>query len=592
MALHMKLHQRLLLRVAVEIVVLLLLILFGIFKIHNDRQLDREVALSQLRSAVQNYTQAASEQALAEVNLRMENLSTQITKRSDASATWYIWASLLVICILILYTSWYYGRKVSRTFNSLTEAIEMLRRGDLTSGSTLRQSDVERNDELGLLMRTVVGLRERFAEFIATMNQHLGGVLTAGSSLDQTAQSIAQGANTQASSSEEISSAMEEMTANIDQNAANAQQSEKVSQQVAEVLKTVLQHGAESKDAVQQIAQKIGVVSEIASQTNILALNAAVEAARAGEHGRGFAVVASEVRKLAERSGVAANEVITLVSSAVSASELVAKALEEITPQVERSVQLSREVAVASSEQRNGADQVNQSIQLLSDVSQENAVSSDHLATNAGNLTKLAENVRDAIAYFRIDGSSAAQVQPVNRVSIPTATKKPVSSSTTDTKKTLHSEVTPVASKQRETVKTTSGSTKPTTPSAQPSAKNTTACPIATQAAEKASKLAQPPATPPKPKTAAKKPVEPKESEKAANPISPTATNAPLPTAETTPIQAEEAPSVPPQPAPKKRETPHPTTPPTPAPNNEGRKGGVQLDMSLDNVSDADYESF
>ena len=105
---------------------------------------------------------------------------------------------------------------------------------------------------------------------------------------------------------------------------------------------------------MKQIAQKIGIVEDIAYQTNLLALNAAIEAARAGEHGKGFAVVASEVRKLAERSQVAANEISDLATSSVQIAEATGKLISDIVPSINKTADLVQEIAASSSEQASG----------------------------------------------------------------------------------------------------------------------------------------------------------------------------------------------------------------------------------------------
>jgi methyl-accepting chemotaxis protein len=91
---------------------------------------------------------------------------------------------------------------------------------------------------------------------------------------------------------------------------------------------------------MQEIAEKVSIIGEIARQTNILALNAAVEAARAGEHGKGFAVVAAEVRKLAERSQISAVEIDALTKNSVKATEYAGNLLSGIAPEIGKTARL------------------------------------------------------------------------------------------------------------------------------------------------------------------------------------------------------------------------------------------------------------
>ncbi len=483
------------------------------------------------------------------------------TERYTKGAFFFVMAINLLLLFLIFFLAVYIGREAGGMFAMVTQVLNALRDGDLTNRAIFSQKNLARKDEAGEIMNAIVNLREKLADLVGVMSDSVEGVLAASKDMDVAARSIAQGANTQASSSEEVSSAMEQMTANIDQNAENAKQSETVSRRVAEVLQAVLLHGNESRDSIQEIERKIGVVTEIASQTNILALNAAVEAARAGEHGRGFAVVASEVRKLAERSGAAANEVVNLVTTAVHASDEVSKALDEIRPQVDRSVQLSNEVSVASSEQRNGADQVNQSIQLLSDVSQENAVSSDRLATNASRLADLAASVRDAVGYFQLDNTHRSSNSAI-RATSPSASAVSSSPQNTSSPSTFTTSTSHSAASKPSVKATVKPTVKPTASVVSPK-----------PASSSVSASKDAPTRKPASQTGATSPAPQASSKSVQSVTPPSQTNGAV---ESQPV------------------SPKPTPKPASRPPVEvgGKKSGVQLDMSMDNVSDADYESF
>ncbi len=253
---------------------------------------------------------------------------------------------------------------------------------------------------------SMTGMALKLSHIVGSVQEAAAHLVSGSEQISSTAQQMSEGASEQAASAEEVSSSVEEMAATIKQNTDNSITTEKISQKAAADAAEGGKAVEGAVDAMKLIVGKIGIIEEIARQTNLLALNAAIEAARAGEAGKGFAVVASEVRKLAERSQNAAGEISELsaitVRNAAGAGEIIGR----IVPDIRKTADLVQEIASASKEQSIGSDQIGKAMTHLDTVIQQNASSSEHLATMSEELKNQAVGLSRAIAFFRTSASA------------------------------------------------------------------------------------------------------------------------------------------------------------------------------------------
>ena len=274
---------------------------------------------------------------------------------------------------------------------------------EIASGNldiTIKQSN--RNDEIGVLVNALNEMVVNIKSIIEVIFEGSGGIHSAGQQLNDSALLLSESSNTLASSVEQVIATIEDMLHKIKLNSDNSSEATKMSEQTLLKIRDVSKISISAKDASKRISDKITIINDIAFQTNLLALNAAVEAARAGEYGKGFAVVAAEVKKLAERSRLAADEVVALAQESHTLSEDAEKHLAQLIPELAKTSQLIKEISLSSREQVVSANEISSAVQKISDISQQNASTSEELASSSDELNSQADQLKDTIKFFKV----------------------------------------------------------------------------------------------------------------------------------------------------------------------------------------------
>ncbi len=390
----------------------------------------------------------------------IEHANARATESSEALDTMIAYANMAIYGVIIAagVIGITLGLVLTRNITSgISKAVTCMNsiaaEGDLNQ--SVSKSDMERQDEIGSLMRSVHEILETFRsveslareladgnwqaevrirgtkdamninlasmldqinEALMEIHKSINQVSTGAGEVASASHALSNGTQTSAASVEEISASMHEISSQTSTNASNASEAQGIAQAASQAaaegqkaMKDMVNAMSRITDHSQEIQRVIKVIDDIAFQTNLLALNAAVEAARAGAHGKGFAVVAEEVRNLAARSSKAANETTDLISrsgeeirSGGAVAVRTSETLNAIVGQIEKTSNLVSEIAVASKEQAEGVKQITIGLQQIDSVTQQNTASAEESASASNEMSHMAQRLQKLISKFKL----------------------------------------------------------------------------------------------------------------------------------------------------------------------------------------------
>jgi methyl-accepting chemotaxis protein len=300
-------------------------------------------------------------------------------------------------------------RNISIPVASMLGSLRDMARGE---GDLTKRAPVISQDEIGQMGRHFNAFVDRLEDIILDFRDGAGTLATASAQISGSSQGLSQGTSEISSTVSNTTSRLSRLSDLVAENAESSREMEEMATKGAADAEESGRAVSETVGAMSAIVSKITIIEDIAYKTHLLSMNAAIEAALAGEHGRGFAVLSAEVRRLAETSRRAAEEVSGLASSSLTVAERSGKLISALVPAIRRTADLVQKVAASSHEQARGIGEINEAFRQVEQVTQSHSAAAEELSSTAEEMAAQAETLNNLVGSFRVRSGVRSAPRP------------------------------------------------------------------------------------------------------------------------------------------------------------------------------------